>query len=651
MRPRSLADQLRAFTDDQLHTLLSGRLDLAYPIASDVTALAARATTAPSVARCLEQRNALELCVLAHACTLSANQPVALTVIAGAAGRGVEDQELHLAIESAIRVLRDLALLWGDDDHLRAIAAAHELAGVPGPMPWPMPRLPSHTLHEQRFVDEQAGLAALRAVTCMRELLDLWSESPPPLLRGGGLGVKDFANVCKALAIVPAEAALWIQLAVAADLVADNGNPAPAWTPTDAVDGWTQLPTVQQWHHLAAAWLELATMPSLADAKSNVLAADAARRAVVDARTATMTLASTSSPGQVLDANSLLAVLNWAHPRKASELRDQTVGATLVEADLLGIVAAGALSQAGRALVVGEDATLAMAQWMPTEVDHVLIQADLTVIVPGPATAELARQLVLVADVESRGHATVYRLSAQSLRRALDAGWDAEGLRELLTSMSSTPLPQSLGYLIDDTARAHGSVRVGSAASYVRCDEMSTLAYLLADRRLTALGLHRVASTVLVSDASPADVITTLRSFDYAPAGEGPDGQIMISAPSRHRTSPQARPLVTKTATAQVRRAVVALREQGPVPDGDHPPIPRSGSAASGALLREAVTHNRSVRIAYADADGTTVELVIDPIRVGGGSVTAFEHHSATVRTFALSRIAGVGELAPHREH
>ena len=132
MRPRSLADQLRAFTDDQLHILLSGRLDLAYPIASDVTALAARATTAPSVARCLEQRNALELCVLAHACTLSANQPVALTVIAGAAGRGVEDQELHLAIESAIRVLRDLALLWGDDDHLRAIAAAHELAFLRG---------------------------------------------------------------------------------------------------------------------------------------------------------------------------------------------------------------------------------------------------------------------------------------------------------------------------------------------------------------------------------------------------------------------------------------------------------------------------------------------------------------------------------------
>ena len=61
-----------------------------------------------------------------------------------------------------------------------------------------------------------------------------------------------------------------------------------------------------------------------------------------------------------------------------------------------------------------------------------LIQADLTAVAPGPLTRERARDLHLLADVESRGQATVYRFTPSSVRRAFDAGWAAHEVHAFL---------------------------------------------------------------------------------------------------------------------------------------------------------------------------------------------------------------------------
>jgi hypothetical protein len=75
--------------------------------------------------------------------------------------------------------------------------------------------------------------------------------------------------------------------------------------------------------------------------------------------------------------------------------------------------------------------------------------------------------MALLADVESRGGATVYRFSAGSLRRAFDAGWTGAEVHAFLDRHSRTPVPQPLGYLVDDIARRHGHLRIGAAAVYL----------------------------------------------------------------------------------------------------------------------------------------------------------------------------------------
>ena len=108
---------------------------------------------------------------------------------------------------------------------------------------------------------------------------------------------------------------------------------------------------------------------------------------------------------------------------------------------------------------------------LPEPVDHVLAQPDLSLIAPGPLVAELADTLAVVADVESSGGATVFRVSDSSVRRALDVGWSATDLHDFFTRASRTPVPQALDYLIDDVARQHGRLRVGAIECYVRSDD------------------------------------------------------------------------------------------------------------------------------------------------------------------------------------
>src|SRR3954466_7822461 len=130
------------------------------------------------------------------------------------------------------------------------------------------------------------------------------------------------------------------------------------------------------------------------------------------------------------------------------------------------------MSSHGRALLSrADEAAEAPEPLLPPPLDHVLLQADLTAVAPGPLEVDLARELATVAHVESRGGATVYRFTESSVRHAFDVGWSAVEVREVIRRASRTEMPQALDYLIDDVARRYGTIRIGLASSFVRSDD------------------------------------------------------------------------------------------------------------------------------------------------------------------------------------
>ena len=651
MTPRSLADALRARDDAGLARLLRARPDLLHPVPSDFTALAARATTGPSVSRCLDGLTAVDLFVLSTAARLTSTEAAS----PGSVMTAVRDEVAGLpdaVIRDSLTRIVDLGLVWGTDAALRAIHPVRDALTDAAVPTWPAPELTWSSLGDPEVLDAQGGVHAHDILTSIRELCDAWAMSPAPVMRSGGLALRDLAQAMRTLNADVTATSIVIELAAASGLIIDDGEEEPAWVPTDAYDRWLAEDSAHQWQRIATAWLTLPRLPALATERTNLLSADLDRRAVIGLRHAVLALLAEAPTGAMVDASSARAVLDARHPRRAGRLRDEVVEATFAEAAAVGLLVGGALTTAGRHLVAGDAdlARKAMESAMPAEVDRVLIQADLTIIAPGPVVPELARTLRLLADVESRGHATVFRASTASIERALDAGWDPETIERTLAEISSTGIPQPLQYLIHDTARRHGAVRVGIASSYIRCEHEATIAAILADRRLRGLGLTRIGSDVLISHSGSGELIDALRASGYAPAAEAPDGSLVVRAPRERRVpAPRSRraSAIRTDSEALVSAAIRGLRsgerrvEDAPG-DGDAPAIPALSSAATVAALRKAISQVEPVWIAYADADGTTSQQVVDPIRLGGGTLTAFDHRIEQVRTFAVSRISGV---------
>lgn len=584
----------------------------------------------------------------------------------------LRDRGLLLPVSTRTVVLpREAAL------HLRA-GRAHR---VPEPVP---PAVAAAAERDPQAVDRAAAGQAFTALSTVEELLKLWNGGGPAILRAGGLSVRELKRAANALDVSEPIAAFWIELAYGAGLLATDGATDERYAPTPASDEWLDLSAEDRWTHLATAWLAATRTPGLVggqDAKGRALSAlgpELDRSAAPDVRRRVLALLAELPPGTAPDAGTLLRRLRWERPLRGggtpsatgptegTDLRSRLALWTLNEAELLGITGRGALSAQARALLdEGPDAAAArLAPLIPEPLDHVLLQADLTAVAPGPLERPLAETLSVLADVESKGGATVYRFTPGSVRRALDAGQAAADLHAFLAAHSRTPVPQPLSYLIDDVARRHGHLRIGSASAYVRCDDEAVLNEILADRRSTGLRLRRLAPTVLASQSDPGSLLEALRDMGYAPAAESAEGDVLITRAGARRTPPRTPPApvpegppvpdapLLGAAVRAIRAgdtAATVVRKETPEDASSATPagsLPRTTPAETLATVQAAAMTGSAVWIGYVNADGAASQRVIAPVRVEGGFVTAYDHTADEVRTFPLHRITGVAELA-----
>ncbi|MDT5204322.1 MAG: hypothetical protein QOD34_958 [Mycobacterium sp.] len=501
--------------------------------------------------------------------------------------------------------------------------------------------------------------AAGATIDLLRELdvlLETLSAGPISELRSGGLGVREVRRLTKITGVDETRLGLILELAAAAGLISSGipdpqpaaGDP-PYWAPTVAADRFSETSTAERWHLLATTWLDLAARPALIgsrgpDGKPYAALSDSlySTAAPLDRRLLLSMLAGLP-PGAGVDRNTASAALIWRRPRWANRLQPAPMADLLEEAQHLGLVGRGAISTPGRVFIDGSDdagAIAAMARVLPTPIDHFLVQADLTVVVPGPLERQLAEELSTVASVESAGTAMVYRVSESSIRHALDVGKTAEELHSLFRKHSKTPVPQGLTYLIDDVARRHGQLRIGMAASFVRCEDPTLLAQAAAAAQ--HLGLRVLAPTVAISQAPISEVLDVLQHAGFAPAAEDSTGTIVdirtrgarVPTPQRHRPHrPVSRP------SSETLSAVVAVLRKVTTAPFDRV---RIDPAVAMSLLQQAAREQDTVLIGYVDAAGVATQRVVSPIAVTGGQLIGFDSASSRARDFAIHRITSV---------
>ena len=501
-------------------------------------------------------------------------------------------------------------------------------------------------------VDATAAGAALAVLRQVELLLAAWGRTPPPVLRSGGLGVRDLRRTARDIDADEAVTALLVEIAVAGDLVAEGDGAGPEWLPTTAADGWLAAGPEVRWSQLARTWLALPRLPGMVGRRDDAgrpinALSDGVRRPLAprDRRRILAGLAELppgTAPGS---AAALADLLAWRAPRRGGRLRDEVVAWTVAEGTALGVVALDAISAPGRALLADPDRIVAaLRAVLPDPVDHVLLQADLTAVAPGPLEAGLARELDLMAEVESAGGATVYRFTEQTVRRALDAGRSAADLHHLLERRSATPVPQGLTYLVDDVARRHGRLRGGAAAAFLRSDDEVLLAEVLAHPDSIGLELRRIAPTVVVSPLPLAELLGALRAAGFTPVAEDPAGAVLDLVDPGRRTSPARRGpdrgLPPEPDAGQLAALVARMRS------GDALVSVRRGATNGHAdkldVLRTAAERNLTVWLGFVDGHGVAAERVLRPVVVGGGVVEGLDAADGARHRVPLHRITSI---------
>lgn len=549
-------------------------------------------------------------------------------------------------------------------------------------------------------VASEASFHAEETVRLVAALLEEWGREGGTIRRTGGVSARALARTADALGLEADAAARIIEIAASAGLLGLDDDGA-AWVPSSQAAGWLTDSLPQRWAPLALAWSGSARTPWLTGTRDDdgtlraVLSPDLEAGWAARLRARVLALLGDLPPGASATPAFVRAALTWQSPRRT--IPGGAVSAVLAEAETLGITGGGALTEAGRILArraaasldeqdpglsggpggptdpgdagraeeaggnphaepLSDDQALtaleaALAADLPAAVEMILVQSDLTAIVPGRPAPELAALLERTSVVESRGGALTVRFTPESVRGALDVGYRAEEITQEIGRYSPTPLPDSLSVLIQDAARHHGAVRVRAVSALLRIGDEATAAGLLAEPRLRDLGLDQVAPGILVATASAGQVLRELRATGLAPVTEDASGHLVVgpvtaqqarrapeptrpgSEHSVRRRRPGRRELTTLVGRLRVgQEALQAAGETAVATDPVH----------ALAVLRQAQSSRSRLRLSLAGPDGAVQERQVRVMAVEPGRVRLRDVVRETELTVAVHRIVSV---------
>ena len=549
-------------------------------------------------------------------------------------------------------------------------------------------------------VASEASFHAEEAVRLVAALLEEWGREGGTIRRTGGVSARALARTADALGLEADDAARIIEMAAGAGLLGLDEDGA-AWVPSSLAAGWLTDSLPQRWAPLALTWSGSARTPWLTGTRDDdgtlraVLSPDLEAGWAARLRARVLALLGDLPPGASATPAFVRAALTWQSPRRT--IPGGAISAVLAEAETLGITGGGALTEAGRILARRAAASLAeqdpglsgvpggptdpgdagraedaggnphaeplsddqaltaleaaLAADLPAAVEMILVQSDLTAIVPGRPAPELAALLERTSVVESRGGALTVRFTPESVRGALDVGYRAEEITQEIGRYSPAPLPDSLSVLVQDAARHHGAVRVRAVSALLRVGDEATAAGLLAEPRLRDLGLDQVAPGILVATASAGQVLRELRATGLAPVTEDASGHLVVgpataqqarrapeptrpgSEHSVRRRRPGRRELTSLVGRLRVgQEALQAAGETAVATDPVH----------ALAVLRQAQSSRSRLRLSLAGPDGAVQERQVRVMAVEPGRVRLRDVVRETELTVAVHRIVSV---------
>jgi hypothetical protein len=462
----------------------------------------------------------------------------------------------------------------------------------------PLAELSANTIAE---IDRDAHLAIFEIIQALTELVFDLEQRYIREVGKRGVGLPDIKHLANHLrktndyAKQVFEIALWCNLATVT-----NGR----WQLGGMYESWLKWSDAQRWALLASSWLELLGKPGARELGS-------VREGI--------------SLGQTLRQGYRFADLSVNSRLNRISQIAETIG--LVSNDhatsWFNVVITGKLTAAEKLVVAG----------LPAPTKKLIIQADLTLIAPGPLPTELEIRLRKIADTEQIGMASSYRLSALSVSHGLETGMKVTEIRSLLQELSDRDLPQPVDYLLREAEQRFGRLRVSEVPqnghTIVTSEDSILLAEIQNNQKLKPLALHFSENGDLHSRFDMELVYFTLRDAGYVAIRVDSKNKVISPMETLERTQVETR---ANLISADIQR----LREQdaklGSEPDDDD-------------LLRQiqlAIKNKATAQVVVQTSNGESIEYLIQPVGLANGRLRAKDRKADVERTLPLASITSI---------
>jgi hypothetical protein len=274
-------------------------------------------------------------------------------------------------------------------------------------------------------------------------------------------------------------------------------------------------------------------------------------------------------------------------------------------------------------------AQLAISKHFPATSSRIIVQADLSVVAPGPLTLEIEKTLRTFLEADKVGLASHFRISALSLSYALETGLDVDQIRLTLVEHSGKPLPQPVEYLLADVAKRFGRLRVVAdetgASSFIEVHEPALAIELANDLRLRSLGLRQIETLRLFTKFSADVAYFTLRENGHLAVRVSAKGKIV--SPEKIAFGEQT---VSPVNAIEVTLAKLRAADSS------------AGSSDDDTRLRQvqlAIKNKANIRVVYLGRDGAEYEFVLEPIGLANGRLRGRDRKADIERTLPLANI------------
>jgi Helicase conserved C-terminal domain len=456
------------------------------------------------------------------------------------------------------------------------------------------------------YAAKDAGIRGFLAIQAMTEFVYELEHKFLSEVGKAGLALPDVKRFALLLGVEREQVRELWELAHSNNLVAVQDS---RWVLGGMAGAWLEADVIKRWNYAVESWLKLLGQSSGKELGLELAPADSRTFAQLLADVYPLADVSPGSRGAKLAAH----------------------------AELLGLTSKGAMQPWFIDVIEGslESATGLVRQYFPAHQPRVILQADLSVVAPGPLDERVELELREFVEADSVGLASHFRISALSISYALERGHSVADIRDSLLRISGQVLPQPVDYLLNDVSKRFGRIKVvadeSTGGCFIRVNEPTLAIELVNDLRHRIIALRQLEPELLFSKYSVDVVYFTLRDFGHLAVRATDKGEVIAPVKLSQRVGTTPKPDAIETMVERLRGSEQKAAE------GDDESKLRQ--------LQLAIKNKASVRVIYSGKDAVQYEFLLEPVGVANGRLRARDRKADIERTLPLANIVSL-ELA-----